>query len=303
MNAGAAQVVVDNFLKGFFDVMGALSPTPFTFEALDIGDATPDQVAGYLERFPVVLRSNVVSGGAVAILIQPSEAAALSVLGSGGSLDALPELDEGIMGGLGEVADAVLGGGISGIGLAFDLDMALEGVEAIQHPADLADFMGDTCTGAKFHFVLPGTVDADGVLVYTQNLEDMCPAKLLAAASGDAHLSEQEMSDILSGFEVAPRDVGEAPRPGLAAPPNLDMILDINLVVTARLGRVELPIQEILSLGPGSIIEVGHLVDDPVELLVNNKLIARGDVVVVDEKFGLRITEIVSTRERIQSLR
>ena len=65
----------------------------------------------------------------------------------------------------------------------------------------------------------------------------------------------------------------------------------------------EMPINEILSLGPGSIIEVGHLVDEPVELLVNDKLIARGDVVVVDEKFGLRITEIVSPRERIESLR
>ena len=84
---------------------------------------------------------------------------------------------------------------------------------------------------------------------------------------------------------------------------NLDMVLDIRLTATARLGRVEMPISDILSLGPGSIVEVGHLVDEPVELLVNEKLIARGDVVVVDEKFGLRITEIVSARERIESLR
>ncbi len=84
---------------------------------------------------------------------------------------------------------------------------------------------------------------------------------------------------------------------------NIDMVLDIQLVATARLGRVEMPIGEILNLGPGSIIEVGHLVDEPVELFVNNKLIARGDVVVVDEKLGLRITEIVSPKERIESLR
>ncbi|NUM55338.1 MAG: flagellar motor switch protein FliN [Candidatus Hydrogenedentes bacterium] len=84
---------------------------------------------------------------------------------------------------------------------------------------------------------------------------------------------------------------------------NLDMVLDIRLTATARLGRVDMQIADILSLGPGSIIEVGHLVDEPVELLVNDKLIARGDVVVVDEKFGLRITEIISPRERIESLR
>ena len=63
-----------------------------------------------------------------------------------------------------------------------------------------------------------------------------------------------------------------------------------------------MPIAELLALGPGSIIDVGRLVDEPVELLVNNKLIARGDVVVVDEKFGLRITEIVSPEERIESM-
>jgi flagellar motor switch protein FliN/FliY len=87
------------------------------------------------------------------------------------------------------------------------------------------------------------------------------------------------------------------------APRNIDMVLDIQLVAMARLGRIEMPIGEILNLGPGSIIEVGHLVDEPVDLFVNNKLIARGDVVVVDEKLGLRITEIISPRERIESLR
>jgi len=80
------------------------------------------------------------------------------------------------------------------------------------------------------------------------------------------------------------------------------MVLDIRLLATARLGRIEMPIGDILALGPGSILEVGHLVDEPIELLVNDKLVARGEVVVVDEKFGLRITEIVSARERIESL-
>jgi flagellar motor switch protein FliN len=86
------------------------------------------------------------------------------------------------------------------------------------------------------------------------------------------------------------------------APPNIDMVLDIGLVATARLGRIQMPIGDILALGPGSIIPVGHLVDEPVELLVNDKLVARGDVVVVDERFGLRITEIISPTDRIESL-
>lgn len=84
---------------------------------------------------------------------------------------------------------------------------------------------------------------------------------------------------------------------------NLGVILGIEVEVTARLGTVEMPLSTVLSLGPGSVINVGHLVDEPIELFVNNKLIARGDVVIVDEKFGVRITEVVSQEERIESLR
>ncbi len=84
---------------------------------------------------------------------------------------------------------------------------------------------------------------------------------------------------------------------------NLQMVMDIELSVVARLGELEMPIYEILRLGPGAILEIDKLVDEPVELLVNDKLVARGDVVVVDEKFGIRITEIVSQQKRIESLR
>ncbi|MCC6797353.1 MAG: flagellar motor switch protein FliN [Candidatus Hydrogenedentes bacterium] len=124
-------------------------------------------------------------------------------------------------------------------------------------------------------------------------------------------MSQDEVNAMLSGLGPnADSESYSAPVAGaahrdvpLADPRNLDMVLDIRLTATARLGRVEMQISDILTLGPGSIIEVGHLVDEPVELLVNDKLIARGDVVVVDEKFGLRITEIISPRERIESLR
>lgn len=303
MNAGAAKVVVDTFVKGFFDVLEALASKPFVFETLEIGDAPEEQIAGHAERFPVVLRAQIAGGGAVAMLFRTNDAAVLAALGEGNLSETPPAWDAGALGGLRDVADAALGGGISAIGIAFGLDMAVRQAEALESPDDLASYMQETCTGGKFHVALSGAMDGEGVFIYTQNLEDMCPPALVSQASGEAQLSEQEMSDILSGFEVAQRGPEETSRQPAPAPPNLDMILDINLVVTARLGRVELPIQEILSLGPGSIIEVGHLVDEPVELLVNNKLIARGDVVVVDEKFGLRITEIVSTRERIQSLR
>jgi flagellar motor switch protein FliN/FliY len=84
---------------------------------------------------------------------------------------------------------------------------------------------------------------------------------------------------------------------------NIDLILDIQLRLSARLGQVEMPIAEILDLAPGSVIDIDRFVDEPVELVVNDHLIARGEIVVVQENFGVRITEIVSPKERIKSLR
>ena len=83
---------------------------------------------------------------------------------------------------------------------------------------------------------------------------------------------------------------------------SLDLILDIPLTVAVELGRSKMLINDLLQLGQGSVIELTKLVGEPLEVLVNEKLIARGEVVVVNEKFGVRLTDIVSPMERVQSL-
>lgn len=83
---------------------------------------------------------------------------------------------------------------------------------------------------------------------------------------------------------------------------SLDLILDIPLTVTVELGRSKMLINDLLQLGQGSVIELTKLVGEPLEVLVNNKLVARGEVVVVNEKFGVRLTNIVTPMERVQSL-
>ena len=83
---------------------------------------------------------------------------------------------------------------------------------------------------------------------------------------------------------------------------NLDLILDIPLSVTVELGRSKMLINDLLQLGQGSVVELTKLVGDPLEVLVNDKLVARGEVVVVNEKFGVRLTDIVTPMERVKSL-
>jgi flagellar motor switch protein FliN/FliY len=83
---------------------------------------------------------------------------------------------------------------------------------------------------------------------------------------------------------------------------SLDLILDIPLTVTVELGRSKMLINDLLQLGQGSVIELTKMVGEPLEVLVNQKLVARGEVVVVNEKFGIRLTDIISPMERVQSL-
>lgn len=83
---------------------------------------------------------------------------------------------------------------------------------------------------------------------------------------------------------------------------NLNLLLDIPLKVTVELGRTHKVIKDILELSQGSIIELDKLAGEPVDILVNNKLIAKGEVVVIDENFGVRVTDIVNQWERIQKL-
>lgn len=83
---------------------------------------------------------------------------------------------------------------------------------------------------------------------------------------------------------------------------NLDLVLDIPLTVTVELGRAKMLINDLLQLNQGSVVELTKLVGEPLEVLVNQKLVARGEVVVVNEKFGVRLTDIISPLERVQSL-
>jgi len=83
---------------------------------------------------------------------------------------------------------------------------------------------------------------------------------------------------------------------------NLSLILDIPLRVAVELGRTKMVVNDLLNLGQGSVIELNKLAGEPMEVLVNDKLVARGEAVVVNEKFGVRLTDIISPSERVEAL-
>ena len=83
---------------------------------------------------------------------------------------------------------------------------------------------------------------------------------------------------------------------------DLDFLLDIPLEISAELGRTKILVNDLLQLGQGSVVELTKLAGEPLEILINQKLIARGEAVVVNEKFGVRITDIISPIERVKQL-
>jgi flagellar motor switch protein FliN/FliY len=109
---------------------------------------------------------------------------------------------------------------------------------------------------------------------------------------------------------AAPRapmeEFGSAPKGNLPVSldgPNLDVILDIPVSISMEVGNADITIRNLLQLNQGSVIELDRLAGEPLDVLVNGTLIAHGEVVVVNEKFGIRLTDVISPSERIKKLR
>jgi flagellar motor switch protein FliN/FliY len=105
-----------------------------------------------------------------------------------------------------------------------------------------------------------------------------------------------------SELESMPEPVAATPKEKKEKVSSMEILLDIPLEISAELGRTRMIISDLLQLGQGSVIELNKLAGEPLEILVNQKLIARGEVVVVNEKFGIRLTDIISPLERIKQL-
>jgi len=103
--------------------------------------------------------------------------------------------------------------------------------------------------------------------------------------------------------QISPVEFGMLQMPGgLGLQSNIDLLLNVPLQITVELGRTKMLIKDVLELGIGSVVELNKLAGESVEVFVNNKLIARGEVVVIDENFAVRITSIINPQDRLQAL-
>lgn len=122
-------------------------------------------------------------------------------------------------------------------------------------------------------------------------------------AADDQNKKKSPGSTLASlGSEPAFFDDLNGAKPGKTADRGLDFLLDIPLEISVELGRTRMAIGDLLKMGQGAIVELNRLAGEPVDVFVNGKLLGKGEVVVADEKFGVRLTEIVSPSDRVKSL-
>ena len=150
--------------------------------------------------------------------------------------------------------------------------------------------------------------DPDKIVNSDDASEEDAEAAMLAMLND---LPEDEEKSDLSDIEFPaddPQSVSNVEFQHLSEPAgkpevkNIDMLMDVNLPIAIELGRTRMSISDILALGPGSVVELNKLAGEPVELLVNHRVVAKGEVVVIDENFGVRITQLLTPEERLKAL-
>lgn len=306
MNISQLEMFVEGYLSGFFRTVGfAISLDP-TYNVDSVAEFSGESMA-LADTYQVAMGGAIAGGGRIYLLMKAEDA--YRITAAVAEVDLVPKsaIDHAELPQLAQALEACTRFGARYFKETYGNPVEFESVviaPLTQHALQEFQAAGPGIV-ADFTFGIPNVAHSKGALLVSEILGSAVAGDVVEPPS----LTKDEVDDILSEFD----DTDVDQESGMAAnvngasadvamPERMGRVLDIQLTVTARLGRIEMPIQDILSLGPGSIVEVGHVVDEPVELLVNNKLIARGDVVVIDEKFGLRITEIMSQEERIESL-
>jgi flagellar motor switch protein FliN/FliY len=288
---GPLRPEVEVILEQAAAVLGTLLNRHASLAVRDIRAADAGALVQDLDDQGLIVRLAFDHGlpGELCLLVRKETAARLSGLMMGGDgnaaykdedSDALNEFGNQFMGAL----CTVLGG---------RLGTTVSPAQAQTSAFDISPFDLDGAALVDADLSLEGAPDSLFRLLMSPELA----AKLAGGASGGSQKDEENPLANLGSFDTSlARNIEESP-------PNIQMLLDINLNVTIELGRTRLSIRKILELGPGSIIELDRLAGEPVDLLVNDKVVAKGEVVVVDEYFGIRIISLVSPEERIKHLK
>jgi flagellar motor switch protein FliN/FliY len=249
------------------------------------------------------------------LLMATKEVAALSDLMMMG--DGKAEYNDDHKDAIGELFNQIMGSFTTALGQKCGDSVSAGPIAVLEFDFTVPSFSLEHCDMVIVTMTIPDIGDASIALVVPGDLgaELMKHFKTSAGfgsegGHGNVGLSASEVDDLSElSTDMDDGDTGGFHTSSLsdstvnAPKENVNMLLDVELDVSIELGKADLSIKRILELAPGSIIELDRMAGEPVDLMVNKKVVAKGEVVVVDESFGIRIVSLVSPEERIRSLR
>jgi flagellar motor switch protein FliN/FliY len=266
----------------------------------------------------VVAKTQFTKGieGQIFFIFQMDDVTRIIDLMLGGEGESQADLNEDSSDALSETVNQILGATSQTLSERIEISVSVGQAEVFSGSdgaALLSEHLGtDNFPGVDFSMDLDDLINSKMYLILDE--------KLLNSLSEALHREKEEPPaayEASAPQSASPPGVAPAPAthptgsvqsaPVFATHPeeikNIDLLMDIELPIIIQIGKTELLLQDILKLTPGAIIELNKATEDPIDLLVNNKLVARGEVVVVEGNFAFRITEIASPADRIQSLR
>ncbi len=286
---------------------------------------TVDEIKDQSWEKVIVARASFSKGleGTIYFILNIEDATRVIDLMLGGEGEAAHDLDEDSSDALSETINQIMGASCQTLTEKTGQSISIGQVEIAsdQDSGIIAEQVGgDEFAGIEFSLDLDTLINSKIFVGLSAELMDSLDSGLHKKEEPEPVPAPQPPAQP-AAQPVAAVPAAEAPPPAAAAPPpmapsvaaapppppaglsgNVDLLMDIELPVIIRIGKTELLLQDILKLTPGAIIELNKAMDDPIDMLVNNKLVAHGEVVVVDGNFAFRITEIVSPAARVRSL-
>ena len=293
LDAEALRPDAEAIMEQGSSVLGTLLNRTAALSIRDLREADASSLGEGLDGEGLIVRLALEHGlpGELCVLVRKETAARLCGLMMGGDGSA-PFKDED-MDALNEFGNQFMGAVCTALGARHGLSAAPAQAQTSAFSPDSPPFELSGSAQVDADLSIEGAPDA----LFRILLSPALAARLGGGMSGGGSGASANPLASLGGFDSS------LSRSMEDSPPNIQMLLDINLNVTIELGRTRLSIRKILELGPGSIIELDRLAGEPVDLLVNDKVVAKGEVVVVDEYFGIRIISLVSPEERIKQLK
>ncbi len=278
-------------------------------------------IAGQLE-IQSAMASAQIGGVSSLLVLNPKQARQIS-MNIMGATNEPSELDEAHLSSITELCGTLFSTIATYIGQKIfkNLELSTPKVKIFNNKSDLPDFSSANVIRINFDIALKDVplgkldlfIDESGVKEWSKNQYGGERDNLMDDLNPNSN-EGQDSADLMQGFKDSsvgePQSMNPVNFPtfqtGSSLPanisPNYELLLDVQMVLTVELGRTTEYVKDVLKLGEGSIIELDKLAGEPVDILINGKLIAKGEVVVIDENFGVRVTDIVGPAERLAKI-